>query len=166
MSENLPTAKPKRQPRKTKPLTPADAEKVTATSRIVQQTIGEVESAVKKPSLPTPRFDPLQHDPPTIKGTVTVVNRVFYVDVGSMSPKDVPQYMENVKHNMTPDDQKPGAIEAAKSVGLWEDFFIPVRGVVPGKPNLWQRVKEFFVGRPDRHLSATRIEIHKVEVSL
>lgn len=122
------------------------------------------------------RYDPLAVDEDiaqpvrrTLKPTrtaSTVVNRVFYIDVSLVPPKDIPMYMTKVREVLTPETGKNGFVENAKSVGLWEDFFIPVKGVIPGSPSLWQRIKEFFVGRPPQEISATRIELHQVEVSL
>lgn len=98
--------------------------------------------------------------------TATVVNRVFYIDVSNINPHDIPHYMDKVRETLTAGPDKTGFVEAAKSAGVWEDFFIPVKGIIPGKPSLWQRIKEFFIGRDDREISATRIELHRVEVTL
>lgn len=124
------------------------------------------------------RYDPLAVDdsyhPPIRNGehgfkksSATVVNRVFYIDVSNVPPHSIPEYMARVKDVLSePNKDKGTFVENAKAVGLWEDFFIPVKGVIPGQPSLWQRIKEFFLGRPERHISATRIELHQVEVQL
>lgn len=104
--------------------------------------------------------------PVSTRAVSTVVNRVFYIDVSNVKPGDIPNYMAKVKDALTPETNKNGFVESAKSVGLWEDFFIPVRGVIPGYPNLWRRILQFFVGREPQEISATRIELHQVEVSL
>lgn len=98
-------------------------------------------------------------------GPVTVVNRVFYIDVGEVPVTQIPEYMKRVKESLLSED-KDSFVEKSKAIGVWEDFFIPLKGVIPARPSLWQRIKEFFLGAPAQVLSATRIELHKVEVEL
>jgi len=116
---------------------------------------------------PQRNFDSFKMPPKQEPVKSTIVNRVFYIDVSLVPPKDIPMYMAKVKESLTPEtNNKNNFVENAKSVGLWEDFFIPVKGVIPGYPNLWQRIKQFFVGREPQEISATRIELHQVEVTL
>ena len=99
---------------------------------------------------------------------IKVVNRVFYIDVGNINPVNIPQYMESVKATLSSGGQnnKMGLIEESKHYGVWEDFYIPVRGVIPGIPSLWSRIKYFFFGKPASVISATKIELHQIEIPL
>lgn len=115
----------------------------------------------------SPASDNYRVEKNTFKKTLSVVNRVFYIDVASLHPNDIPNYMEKVKETLTsPKDEKYSAVDHAKSIGAWEDFFIPVRGMLHSTPSLWQRIKWFFVGRPAQQLCATRIELHTVEITV
>lgn len=95
-----------------------------------------------------------------------VVNRIFYIDVGQISPQDVPNFMQKVKESLTVADDKASVVEQYKSIGMWEDFFIPIRGgMVTKKKGIFRRIWEWLFGGPaDEELVTTRIELHKVEL--
>lgn len=58
-----------------------------------------------------------------------VVNRVFYLNVGSIHPMDIPSYVEAVKTalQMQTNDDGNQFVAVMQKEGRWEDLFIPVR---------------------------------------
>lgn len=63
--------------------------------------------------------------------------RVFYIDVGNISPSDVEQYMEQVKTSMKRNqviDADTGRVDLRYNpMSIDEDFYIPVRGGVSSR---------------------------------
>lgn len=62
--------------------------------------------------------------------------RVFYIDVGSVAPNDVPSYMEAVKSTLKSRnivDKTTGRLDQRHNpLSMLEDFYIPVRGAQTG----------------------------------
>jgi hypothetical protein len=63
-----------------------------------------------------------------------VVNRVFYLNVGSIHPMDIPSYVEAVKTalQMQTNDDGNQFVAVMQKEGRWEDLFIPVRTAATG----------------------------------
>jgi len=56
-----------------------------------------------------------------------VVNRVFYPNVGSVHPMDIPSYVEAAKTALQTSDDGSQFVAVMRKKGRWEDLFIPVR---------------------------------------
>lgn len=96
----------------------------------------------------------------------TIVNRIFYVDVGCTPVGDIPSYMETVRKLLTMDaDGLSSRIKEAQDAGLWEDYFIPIRPK-PSTKGFFRQMKEFFFGcdLKESIRQTSHIEIHTIHL--
>lgn len=77
--------------------------------------------------------------------------RIFYIDVGTIAPNDIPSYMESVKTSLrsqTAVDRSTGRLDNRYNpVSVDEDYFIPLRG-----PNTATKIDSLAGGQ---HVTAT-----------